>query len=223
LDSFREKGFPPGRPWTPSGPSLGPGRLRPLCRGRGQSPLFPFLAWSCIPPSSADFGTCVGNHSASIFQVYPFAVVQWGLLHLLGESTPAPEAAGWTTVIVHVAMHLLEMRPIKYVLGGGLLILFSLQLLHLHLYRSVALLQGGFLAQSHEEGINCPLGAYGVDAFSGCLSPSGILRAEPKLQPRSFPSLPTRRLTLQESAPILSYRWWAGACHLRVSLPLERE
>jgi hypothetical protein len=103
--------------------------------------------------------------------VYPSAVDQWGLLHLLGESTPAPEGTGWTTVYVYVAMHLLEMRPIKYVLSGGLLILFSLQLLHLCLYRSVALLQGGSPVQSHEEGIVCPLGANGVGAFSGCLSP----------------------------------------------------
>jgi hypothetical protein len=103
--------------------------------------------------------------------VYPFAVVQWGLLHLLGESTLAPEVTGWTTVIIHVAMHLSEMRPIKYVLSGGLLILFSLQLLHLHLYRSVAFLQGGSPVQSHVEGIGCPLRADGVGAFSGRLSP----------------------------------------------------
>jgi hypothetical protein len=78
---------------------------------------------------------------------------------------------------------------------------------------------GGSPAQSHKEGINCPLGVCGVDAFfRSSLSPSGILRAVPKLQPRSFPGLPT-----QESAPILSYRWRAGACHLRVNLPLERE
>jgi hypothetical protein len=37
--------------------------------------------------------------------------------------------------------HLLEMRPIKYVLSGGLLFLLSLQLLHL-CYRSVAFFQG---------------------------------------------------------------------------------
>jgi hypothetical protein len=30
---------------------------------------------------------------------------------------------------------------------------------------------GGSPAQSHEEGINCPLRAYGVDTFSGRLSP----------------------------------------------------
>jgi hypothetical protein len=104
--------------------------------------------------------------------VYPFAVVQWGLLRLLGESTHAPEVTGWTTVIVRVAMHLLEMRPIKYVLSGGLLILFCLRLLHLHLYRSMAFLQGGSPAQSHREGFVCPLGAGGVGAFSGRLSPS---------------------------------------------------
>jgi hypothetical protein len=131
---------------------------------------FPFLAWSWIPLSSADFGTCPGNHSASIFQVYSFAVVQWGLLRLLGESTPAPEVTGWTTVNVHIAMHLLEMRPIKYVVSGGLLFLFSLQLLHLHLYRSVALLLGGSPVQSHEESFVCPLRANGVGTFSGCLS-----------------------------------------------------
>jgi hypothetical protein len=164
-----EEGFPPGRPMAPSGPSLGPGRLRSLCGAVGVLCFFPFLAWSWIPPHSADFGTCPGNHLASIFQVCPFAIIQWGLLHLLGESAPAPEVAGWTTVIVHVAMHLLEMRPIKYVLSGGLLILFSLQLLHLRLYRSVALLQGGSPALSHEEGIVCPLGANGVDASSGRL------------------------------------------------------
>jgi hypothetical protein len=67
-------------------------------------------------------------------------------------------------------MHLVEMRPIKYDLSGGLLIFFSLQLLRLHLYRSVAFLQGGFPAQSHEEGVVCPLGAGGVGAFSGRLS-----------------------------------------------------
>jgi hypothetical protein len=58
-----------------------------------------------------------------------------------------------------------------HVLSGRLLILFSLQLLYLHLYRSVALLQGGSPAQSHEKGIVCPLGADGVGAFSGRLSP----------------------------------------------------
>jgi hypothetical protein len=79
---------------------------------------------------------------ASIFRVCPFAIIQWGLSHLLGESAPAPEVAGWTTVNVHVAMHLLEVRPIKYVLSGGLLILFSLQLLLLCFFRSVSILQG---------------------------------------------------------------------------------
>ena len=78
----------------------------------------------------------------SIFGACLFANIQWGLLHLLGESAPAPEVAGWTTVNVHVAMHLLEVRPIKYVLSGGLLILFSLQLLLLCFFRSVAILQG---------------------------------------------------------------------------------
>jgi hypothetical protein len=64
------------------------------------------------------------------------------------------------------------------------------------------IISGGSLAQSHKEGINCPLGAYGVDAFFRLsLSSCDILRAEPKLHLRSFPSLPARRLTLQESAP----------------------
>jgi hypothetical protein len=107
---------------------------------------------------------------ASIFRVCPFAIIQWGPLHLSGESAPAPEVAGWMTVNVHVAMHLLEMRPITYVLSGGLLILFSLQLL-LRFYRSVAFCQGGSPAQSHKGGISWPLGSYGVDAFPGCFSP----------------------------------------------------
>jgi hypothetical protein len=33
------------------------------------------------------------------------------------------------------------------------------------------IISGGSPEQSHKEGVNCPLGAYGVDAFSGCLSP----------------------------------------------------
>jgi hypothetical protein len=111
LGFLSEEGFLPGRPMAPSGPSLGPGRLWPLCGAAGGLRFFPFLAWSS--PSSADFGTCPGNHSTSIFQVYPFAVIQWGLLHLLDEFASAPEVAGWTTVSVHVAMHLLEMRPIQ--------------------------------------------------------------------------------------------------------------
>jgi hypothetical protein len=170
LGSLREKGFLRDAPGLPLGPLWGLGTSGPCVGAAGGLRFFPFLARSWIPPSSADFGVRPGNHSASVFQVYLFAVVQWGLLHLLGESTPAPEVTGWTTVNVHVTMHLLEMRPITYVLSGGLLILLSLQLLHLCLYRSVALLQGGSPAQSHEEGIVCPLGADGVCAFSGRLS-----------------------------------------------------
>jgi hypothetical protein len=106
---------------------------------------------------------------ASIFQVYPFAVIQWGLLRLLGESAPASEVAGWTTVNVHVAMHLLEMRPIQVCPQRW--VADSLQSpASPPLVRSVALLQGGSPAQSHEEGIVCPLGAIGVGAFSGRLS-----------------------------------------------------
>jgi hypothetical protein len=33
------------------------------------------------------------------------------------------------------------------------------------------IISGGSPAQNHKEGINCPLGAYGVDAFLGCVSP----------------------------------------------------
>jgi hypothetical protein len=112
LDSFREKGFLRDAPGLPLAPPWGLGASSP-CVGAAGGLRFLFLAWSWIPSSSADSGTCPGNHSASIFQVYPFAVVQWGLLHLLGEFAPAPEVAGWTMVIVHVAMHLLEMRPIQ--------------------------------------------------------------------------------------------------------------
>jgi hypothetical protein len=61
-----------------------------------------------------------------------------------------------------------EMRPIKYVLSGRLLFLFSLQLLRFR-YRSVALFQGVSLHKATS--VNCPLGAYGVAAFSGCHSP----------------------------------------------------
>jgi hypothetical protein len=127
----------PGLPLAPPGAWVPPAPVW----GHGRSPLFPFLTWSWIPPSSSDFGSCPENHLASISQVYLFAVAQWGLLRLLGESAPAPEVTGWTTVFVHVASTFLEMRSIKYVLSGGLLFLFSLQLLRLR-YRSVALLQG---------------------------------------------------------------------------------
>jgi hypothetical protein len=109
LVSFRKKGFLRDAPWLPLAPPWGLGAFGP-CVG---PQAFPFLAWSWIPPCSADFGKCPGNHLASVFQVYPFAVIQWGLLHLLGESAPAPEVAGWTTVNVYVARHLLGMRPFQ--------------------------------------------------------------------------------------------------------------
>jgi hypothetical protein len=35
LGFLSEEGFPPGRPWSPSGLSLGPGRLWPLCGAAG--------------------------------------------------------------------------------------------------------------------------------------------------------------------------------------------
>jgi hypothetical protein len=113
LDSFREKGFLRGAPGLSLDPPWGLGTSGPCVGAAGALCFFPLIAWSWISPSSADFGTCPGNHSASVFQVYPFAVVQWDLLHLLGESAPALEVAGWTTVNIHVAMHLLEMRPIE--------------------------------------------------------------------------------------------------------------
>jgi hypothetical protein len=108
LVSFWKKGYLRDAPGLPLAP---PGCLRPLCGAAGGLHFFPFLAWSWISPGSPDFGMCPGNHSTSIFQVYPF--IQWGFLHLLGESAPAPEVAGWTTVNIHVAMLLLEMRPIQ--------------------------------------------------------------------------------------------------------------
>jgi hypothetical protein len=40
------------------------------------------------------------------------------------------------------------------------------------------IISGGFPTQSHKEGVNCPLGAYGVDAFSGCLSPPATLSVQ---------------------------------------------
>jgi hypothetical protein len=113
LDSFREKGFLWDAPGLPLAPPWGLGTSGPCVGAAGSLRFFPFLAWFWIAPSSTDFGTCPGNRSASIFQVYPFAIIQWGLLHLLGESAPAPEVAGWTTVNVHVAMRLLEMRLIQ--------------------------------------------------------------------------------------------------------------
>jgi hypothetical protein len=108
---------------------------------------------------------------ASIFRVCPFAIIQWGFLHLLGESVPAPEVAGWMTVNVHVAMHLLEMRPIKYVLSGGLLTLFSPQLLHLSFYRSVAFLQGVPLHKATRRILTVLSGPVELTPFSGRLSP----------------------------------------------------
>jgi hypothetical protein len=131
------EGFPLGCPWAPPGPSFGPGCLWPLCGAEGG---LLFLAWSWFPPSSADFGP--GNHSTSIFQVYPFAVIQWGLLHLLVESAPAPVVAGWTTVNVNVAMHLLEMRPIQVCPERWVADSLRSSAPPPSFYRSVALLQG---------------------------------------------------------------------------------
>jgi hypothetical protein len=159
------EGFPPGRPWAPPGPALGLGRLWHLCGAAGGLRFFPFLAWSWIPPSAADFGTCPGNHSTFISQVYPFAVTQWGLLHLLGESSPAPVVAGWTTINVHVAMLLLDMRPIQVCPERWVADSLQSPAPPPSFYRSVALLQGVSPALSHDEGIVYPLGANGVDAF----------------------------------------------------------
>jgi hypothetical protein len=106
----------------------------------------------------------------SIFRACPFAIIQWGLLHLLGESAPAPVVAGWTTANVHVTMRLLEMRPIQVCPERWVVDSLQSPAPPPSFYRSVALLQGGSPALSHDEGIVCPLGANGVDAFSGCLS-----------------------------------------------------
>jgi hypothetical protein len=189
----------------------------------GSAPL-PFLAWSWIPPSSADFGTCPGIHSASIYQVYPFAVIQWGLLHLLGESAPAPEVAGWTMVNVHVAMHLLEMCPIQVCSERWVADSLQSPASPPSSLQVSGVTSGGFPCAKPRRGFCLTSWSqWSWRLFRSSLSPSSLLHAEPKLQLRSFPSLPTRRLTLQEPAPFLSFRWWAGARHLRVSLPLERE
>jgi hypothetical protein len=170
LDSFREKGFPPGCPWTPSGPSLGPGRLWPLCGGRRRSPLFPFLTWSWFPPSSSDFGTCPENHSASISQgvsfcrcpVGPSASLRWVLSCTGSDRVDDGHCP--------CRKHRLEMRPIKYVLSGGLLILFSLQLLLLR-YRSVVLLQGVPLHKATRRVLTVLWEPVELTPFSGRLSP----------------------------------------------------
>jgi hypothetical protein len=146
------------------------------------------------------------------------AVVQWGLLHLLGESAPAPEVAGWTRVNVHVAMRPIQVCPERWVADSLQSPASPPSFLQVSCITS-----GGFSCAKPQRGF-CLLSwsQWSWCLFRLSLSPSGLLHAEPKLQPKSFPSLPTRRLTLQEPAPILSFRWWAGARHLRVSLPLER-
>jgi hypothetical protein len=96
--------------------------------------------------------------------------------------------------------HLLEMRPIKHVPSGGLLFLISLQLLHLR-DRSVALFQGVPLRKATRRALTALSGLRSGRLCRLFLSSCDILRAEPKLHPRSCPSLPARRLTLQESAP----------------------
>jgi hypothetical protein len=66
--------------------------------------------------------------------------------------------------------HLLEMRLIKYVQCGGLLILFSLQLLPLR-YRSVALLQGVSLQKATRRVLTVLSEPVELTPFSGRLSP----------------------------------------------------
>jgi hypothetical protein len=110
------------------------------------------------------------NHLASISQVFPFAVVQWGLLHLLGESAPAPEVTGWRTVIVHVASTFFGDAPHQVCPERWVAV--SLQSpASPPLLQVSGIISGGSLAQSHKGDINCLLRAYGVDAFSGRLSP----------------------------------------------------
>jgi hypothetical protein len=98
----------------------------------------------------------------SIFQACPFANIQWGLLHLLGESTPAPAVAGWLAAIVRVTMrllgvHIFQVHPGRLVAGSP-----QSPAPPPSFYRSVALLQGGSPALGLDGGI--------VYAFSGCLS-----------------------------------------------------
>jgi hypothetical protein len=73
-------------------------------------------------------------------------------------------------VDVHVAMHLLEMRPIQVFPERWVADSLQSPAPPPSFYRSVALLQGGSPALSQDEGIVCPVGANGVDAFTGCLS-----------------------------------------------------
>jgi hypothetical protein len=85
------------------------------------------------------------------------------------------------------------------------------------------IISGGSPAQSHKEGIIGPLGAYGVDAFSGCLFPLVTF----SMQSLSFIQEAFRVFQQKTDAAgvctILSYRLRAGACHLGVSLPLGKE
>jgi hypothetical protein len=80
-----KEGFPSGCPWAPSRPLWGLGASGSCV----EAALFLIPSLILVSTSSADFGACPGNHLASVFQVYPFAVVQCGPLHLLGESIPA--------------------------------------------------------------------------------------------------------------------------------------
>jgi hypothetical protein len=106
----------------------------------------------------------------SIFRACPFANIQSGLLHLLGESTPAPAVAGWSTANVHVTMRLSEMHPFQVHPERWVADSLQSPTPPPSFYRSVALLQGGSPALSLDEGIVCSFGANGVYAFSVCLS-----------------------------------------------------
>jgi hypothetical protein len=93
-----------------------------------------------------------------------------GLLYLLGESAPASEVTGWTMVIVHVASTFFGDAPRQVCPQRRVAV--SLQSpASLSSLQVSGFISGGSPAQSHKEGVNCPLAAYGVDAFSGCLSP----------------------------------------------------
>jgi hypothetical protein len=83
------------------------------------------------------------------------------------------------------------------------------------------IISGGSLAQSHKEVINGPLGAYGVDAFSGFPLVSFSVQSLSFIQEafRVF----QQKTDAAGVCAILSYRWRAGARHIRVSLPLGRE
>jgi hypothetical protein len=120
--------------------------------------------WFWFPASSSDFGTCPENYSASISQGVSFRRRPVGPSASLRVSDRVDNGHR------PCCKHLLEMRPIKYVLSGRLLILFSLQLLHLH-YSSVALLQEVPLHKATKRVLSVLSEPVELTPFSGRLSP----------------------------------------------------